>query len=577
MGGIPNHFHHHFSSFQIRQWPHSLSFVFAALTCTLGMFSISRFAILTIDFGVTFILQFLLLSIFFGIPLFVFHVSLGQYLGSGVIDMWRISPIHQGIGVALMVAQGLYGVYNIAAISWLFVYFRDSFITTFDRYKWSFCYPNPKYGRQCQNSMYYNNTWKLEESIPDYYNGQVLLRSSPTYPQTFSGELRFQTLFHIIVIWMSVFIGLSKGLKSYGKVVYLFSISSLVGFTVFAIKVIGLLPLASFKHWVHNTHWLDLLYNGDSWICAARECFFTWCILGATLSQLASHNKFKHKLFRDTTIVILVTFLVLILSGICGITMVNIISHSGYQYQASSFETSESYEFLTKKYHRIPLRNGREYPLSHLSRPQLNNIWSDGYASEMTPRSPVGTEHISFLAGVRILREDRQAYKYSGYQVMRLATELVPAVSAIITPRLFSPFWVVIFYFTMIVMGLAQQMAIFHTVSSGLIAVKSDYFMQFESSLIFISCLLGLIFCFPLATEFGAFIVYFFDYTIGCGWWMMILYVMQLCAIFVVRGKPYSGEQVATVLITKANICASWLVPLLAFTWHVVSNFLWTV
>ena len=112
-----------------------------------------------------------------------------------------------------------------------------------------------------------------------------------------------------------------------------------------------------------------------------------------------------------------------------------------------------------------------------------------------------GSEHISFLSGVRIIRSDRQAYKYSGYQVMRLATELVPAVSAIITPRLFSPFWVVIFYFTMIVFGLAQQMALFHTVSSGLIAIKSDYFLQFESSLIFISCLLGLIFCFPLATE----------------------------------------------------------------------------
>ena len=84
-----------------------------------------------------------------------------------------------------------------------------------------------------------NNTLKLEESIPDYYNGQVLLRSSPNYPQTFSGELRFQTLFHIIVIWMSVFIGLSKGLKSYGKVVYIFSIASLLGFSVFAIKVIG--------------------------------------------------------------------------------------------------------------------------------------------------------------------------------------------------------------------------------------------------------------------------------------------------------------------------------------------------
>ena len=108
-----------------------------------------------------------------------------------------------------------------------------------------------------------NNTLKLEESIPDYYNGQVLLRSSPNYPQTFSGELRFQTLFHIIVIWMSVFIGLSKGLKSYGKVVYIFSIASLLGFSVFAIKVIGLLPFESFKFWINSTHWLDLLHNGD--------------------------------------------------------------------------------------------------------------------------------------------------------------------------------------------------------------------------------------------------------------------------------------------------------------------------
>ena len=55
------------------------------------------------------------------------------------------------------------------------------------------------------------------------------------------------------------------------------------------------------------------------------------------MSQLASHNKFKHNLFRDTSIVVIVTFAVLILSGICGITLVNVISHSGYKYVASSF------------------------------------------------------------------------------------------------------------------------------------------------------------------------------------------------------------------------------------------------
>ena len=36
---------------QTSAWPHRLSFMFAAMSALLGMFSMSRFAILTIDFG----------------------------------------------------------------------------------------------------------------------------------------------------------------------------------------------------------------------------------------------------------------------------------------------------------------------------------------------------------------------------------------------------------------------------------------------------------------------------------------------------------------------------------------------
>ena len=46
-------------------------------------------------FPAVFLVQFLLLSLFFGIPMMTFFISLGQYLGSGVIDVWRISPIFQ--------------------------------------------------------------------------------------------------------------------------------------------------------------------------------------------------------------------------------------------------------------------------------------------------------------------------------------------------------------------------------------------------------------------------------------------------------------------------------------------------
>ena len=69
--------------------------MFMYFSCTLGMFGVNRFAVLTVDFGAVFLVQFLLLSLFLGIPAMAFYVCLGQYLGSGTVDMWRISPIFQ--------------------------------------------------------------------------------------------------------------------------------------------------------------------------------------------------------------------------------------------------------------------------------------------------------------------------------------------------------------------------------------------------------------------------------------------------------------------------------------------------
>lgn len=118
-------------------WPHSLSSMMACLGCTLGLFNVSRFAIQSVYFGANFILQFIILSILIGIPLFTLQLCLGQQLGAGVIDMWRISPLFQGVGVALLASQVLMGVYSVIGVSWMFVFFRDSFITKIDRYRWA--------------------------------------------------------------------------------------------------------------------------------------------------------------------------------------------------------------------------------------------------------------------------------------------------------------------------------------------------------------------------------------------------------------------------------------------------------
>lgn len=64
----------------------------------------------------------------------------------------------------------------------------------------------------------FNGSYKLAETVPDYFSGIVLQRyhlpSGIAY-----GTIKFQSAFNLAVVWMIVFVSLSKGLRSYGKVI----------------------------------------------------------------------------------------------------------------------------------------------------------------------------------------------------------------------------------------------------------------------------------------------------------------------------------------------------------------------
>lgn len=70
----------------------------------------------------------------------------------------------------------------------------------------------------------------------------------------------------------------------------------------------------------------------------------------------------------------------------------------------------------------------------------------------------------------------------------------------------------------------------------------------------------------------GIYVVYFFDYTIGGIWWLLIVIIIQIMAVFMVRGRPYSGDTVVTALFYQNNhpCLLSWAPALLSFTWNVI-------
>ncbi|XP_071535034.1 uncharacterized protein bdg [Panulirus ornatus] len=537
-------------------WGHSHSGLLASLAVTVTTFNISRFAILGARFGWPFVVQWLVVSAVLGLPLMTFHATVGQYLGAGVVDMWKISPIFQGVGYSILVAQTLVGLYCCVPIAWLFIFFRDSFITHNNMFRWADC-------RLVNCSVFNNFSTIIIEGVPKYFNSQVLQRGDgeSTWLQEL-GSLKFDMAFNIALIWLITLTALSRGNQTYGKVCYIVFLLPLLCYLVVC------LYLASWTKddlYINDvTKFNELFMNSRSWMAASREVFLVWGFHGAVLQQMAAHNKRGHALYRDTTILSVVTALVLVLAAVTGSSCVSGLHQNNLHYKPSSFENAENAQFLLES--KVQHKKMFETLLKHF---HMGNLPPHFLAEYMY--------HDNFYAGIRIRPpkignvKRTEADDQSGYQSLRLATELFPALLAVNGAQHISPFWSSLFYLSLLLFGIAQQLAVWRTIVEAVIRINQERLQAWETFITFLCCLFGFSAALPMATGAGIHILYFFDYVVSCGWWLMIIQLVQIFALLFVRGKPYSGQDIVSELMGKNEQCRSlWLGPLTSFAWNII-------
>lgn len=78
-----------------------------------------------------------------------------------------------------------------------------------------------------------NGSYKIQETLPQYFHGEVLQRNLGS--NSYFGTIKFQVAFNLAVVWMIVFVALSKGLRSYGKVI-IYSISYCIQIVTFQVN-----------------------------------------------------------------------------------------------------------------------------------------------------------------------------------------------------------------------------------------------------------------------------------------------------------------------------------------------------
>lgn len=75
------------------------------------------------------------------------------------------------------------------------------------------------------------------------------------------GTIKFQPAFNLAVVWMIVFVSLSKGLRSYGKVIYVFTLLPVFATFILCAKLLGMMPPEYIHVVFPETSWSEFFVN----------------------------------------------------------------------------------------------------------------------------------------------------------------------------------------------------------------------------------------------------------------------------------------------------------------------------
>ncbi|XP_076373796.1 sodium-dependent transporter bedraggled-like [Tachypleus tridentatus] len=515
-------------------WAADRSAIFACFSCVIGIYNISRFSLLVYVYKACFIVEFIILTCMFGFPFMYLQSAVGQYLGSGITDMWYISPAFKGVGVALVYVYVVLGVYTSVPISWLFLFFKDSFVTTRETYRWGQC--NPKFGAQyCLESRNKTSSGYFGWSVPNYFHGRVLARNVGN--ESDRAEIKFEITLNLAIIWLLVFASLSQGLRLYGKLAY--------AFVVIPVPLLILMASRMMEEWgngvsdIFYADWKAILSDSVSWQLASREVFLTWVLYGGVVLQLCSHNKITTNITKIVLVVGIAGTLTLIMSSFFIVCAIKAISARNMTYVLSSYVLSEAEETV------------KCLEPSTVFQKNMANV------------SP-----INLVIGDMFPSSNNQSV-VSGYQVLRIATEILPATLKVQGVRAISSVWSICFFFMMIFFGFAQLVPLWFLVVESIISIKPTILRRRQTIITFIACVAGLLLGLPMTSTIGIFILFYLDYCIGSLWCISIVYLIMLIAILFVRGRFFGTDKLIT-MVTRKQSNYVWLLPFLKLQWNVV-------
>lgn len=320
-------------------WSSQFDFLLSTIGFAVGLGNVWRFPYKAYEGGgASFLIPYVVFLVTAGLPLFFLEMGFGQFASLGPVSVWNASPMFRGLGWAMVIICGLVCIYYNMVIAYTIHYIFSSFAKDVP---WADCDSSwpPEYGcKRRSEDMSDNETttfnlttlWCKENYDPSAHPVECTVVFNPKSPSQVywehevldqssgidegAGDFKWELVLCLLAAWIVVFVCLSRGIKSSGKVVY---VTATLPYIVLIILLIRNVTLegawGGIEYYVIPD--MDKLKDAAIWYSAASQIFYSLGVSFGSLQTLSSYNRFRNNVYRDAILVACVNCCTSILAG----------------------------------------------------------------------------------------------------------------------------------------------------------------------------------------------------------------------------------------------------------------------
>ncbi|XP_019746719.1 sodium- and chloride-dependent creatine transporter 1 isoform X3 [Hippocampus comes] len=298
-------------------WTRQMDFIMSCVGFAVGLGNVWRFPYLCYkNGGGVFLIPYLLMVFIGGIPVFFLEIALGQFMKQGGVSAWNIAPLFKGLGLASMVIVFFCNTYYIMILVWGLYFLCHSFTNPLP---WATCghawnTPNctVNFSRNCHSNSVDSSvaqnlssnlsllnscmeTEGMRSPVLEFWERKVLHLSSGLHEP---GTINYEVALCLLATWVIVYFCIWKGVKTTGKVVYFTALFPYVVLIILLGHGVTLPGAVDGIEYYLKPDW-SKLGEGQVWIDAGTQIFFSYAIGLGALTALGSYNRFYYNCYQD--------------------------------------------------------------------------------------------------------------------------------------------------------------------------------------------------------------------------------------------------------------------------------------